>query len=249
MWASFSQPHSSLLLYIADEYEAAAFDLRDRALARLDTMIADPKFKGVDGAVQVARLKAVRAVVNTDPFLRLDADYLEIVYFKLNKTQKDTSWLAKYDESVVAWYWPFRGVMDIRATISREPLQSYSKQEFAFVCNMMRMEIIGRDVFRGQWVQEANVHMRSLKVAQITGSDRQAYRRECGSFNEDFNIERENMDVAHGGLVKNLSHIMVLPGSFGQKNGVVDEVTQMYLKAIRHKYSAAEKSNEGDECK
>jgi len=194
---------------IADEYESAAFDLRDRALARLDIMIADSKSKGVDGAVRVARLQAVRAVVNTEPFLRLDADNLEIVYFKLNKTLKDTFWLARYDENVVTWYWAFRGVMDIRATISQEPFESYSRQEFAFVCNMTWMEIICRDVFRGQWVQEANVQKRSIKVSKIIGSDRNAWRKECDSFNEDFNIERENAAVAHGGLAKDLSHIMV----------------------------------------
>jgi hypothetical protein len=91
---------------IATEYEAVARELRGRALAYLDTMIADPKLKGVDGAVQVARLKTVRAVVNRDPFHRLDADYMEVVYYKLSKTSKDAFWLARYDENVVAYGHP-----------------------------------------------------------------------------------------------------------------------------------------------
>lgn len=76
---------------IATEYEAAARELRGRALAYLNTMIPDPKLKGVDGAVQVARLKTVRAVVDKDPFRRLDADHMEVV----SNTRKDAFWLAR----------------------------------------------------------------------------------------------------------------------------------------------------------
>jgi hypothetical protein len=79
---------------VAAEYEKAALELRGRALACLDTMIADPKSKGVDGAVHVARLKTVRAMVNKDPFHRLNADIMEVMYYKLNKTTKDAFWLA-----------------------------------------------------------------------------------------------------------------------------------------------------------
>jgi hypothetical protein len=132
---------------IAAEHEAVAFGLRDRALARLDTMIADPKLKSVYVSVQVGRLKTVRAVVNRDPFHRLDADYMEVVYYKLSKTSKEAFWLARYDENVVAWYWAFPGVMDIRATLAGEPFKTFSRQELAFVCNMMWMDTIGARVY------------------------------------------------------------------------------------------------------
>jgi hypothetical protein len=131
---------------IATEYEAAARELRGRALAYLDTMIADPKLKSVYVSVQVARLKTVRAMVNRDPFHCLDADYTEVVYYKLSKTSKDAFWLARYDENVVAWHWAFPGVMDIRATLAGEPFKTFSRQEFAFVCNMTWMDTIGARV-------------------------------------------------------------------------------------------------------
>ena len=96
----------------------------------------------MDGAVQVARLRTVRAVVNRDPFRCLDADNIEVVYYKLSKASKDAFWLARYDGNVVAWYWAFRDVMNIRATLAEEPFKAYSRQGLAFVCNMTWMDMI-----------------------------------------------------------------------------------------------------------
>jgi hypothetical protein len=99
-------------------------------------------------------------VVNRDPFHRLDADYMEVVYYKLSKTSKDAFWLARYDENVVAWHWAFPGVMDIRATLAGEPFKTFSRQEFAFVCNMTWMDTIGTRVY----VDEVAGHNESCVV-------------------------------------------------------------------------------------
>jgi hypothetical protein len=67
----------------------------------------------------------------------------------------------------VAWYWAFRGVMDIRAALAEEPFKPNSKQEFAFVCNMMWMDIF-RHIFRVDWTQDASVFRRNINSAAYT---------------------------------------------------------------------------------
>lgn len=129
------------------------------------------------------------------------------------------------------------GVMETRATLAEEPFKTYSKRKFAFVCNMMWMDMICRHIFRVQWTQDASVFRRNITVSNIAQDDRKAYRKECGSFNEGFNSAR-------GGLVKPLSLIKVLPGSFAEKNDFIDEVTQRYNRAFGVKYLAAERGDE-----
>jgi hypothetical protein len=91
---------------IANEYQRAALDLRDRALARLDILIADPTFINAAGGAQAARLKIIRDHFAVDPFEGLNADDdMELSYFKLHNNAKKEFWLSRYDENVVAWYW------------------------------------------------------------------------------------------------------------------------------------------------
>lgn len=52
---------------LANECEAASFELRDRAIARLDKAIADPTFRGTPGHAQAMRLKKIRIKIHAKP--------------------------------------------------------------------------------------------------------------------------------------------------------------------------------------
>jgi hypothetical protein len=223
---------------IADEYQRAAFDLRDRALARLDILIADPTFINAAGAAQAARLEIIRDRFAADPFEGLDADDgMELPYSKLHNDVKKEFWLSRCDENVVAWYWQFRGVMDIRETVAHEPFRTYSQDEFAHTCDSMWMHIICNNVHRTEWVQQGNVKRRKLDASVVTAEDQSEYRKACRVFNMDWNAD-------NGGTVSSMSVIRVLLGGFDEKNGYEREVTQWYARAVRHKYLAAESVDE-----
>lgn len=200
---------------IATEYQAASFDLRDRALVRLDSMIIGK------AAVQAERLKSSRERFAVDPFVGLDADGLELSYFKFDDTSRKALWLSCYDENVVAWYWQFRGVMDIRTTIAQEPFTIYSKEEFAHTCDSMSMNIVCQSAHRGE----------------------EDYHKDCREFNQSFNRAREADISVHDGTVSSLGVIMVWPGSFDERNGYQVVMTQRYEIAIRHKH-AGERNDE-----
>jgi hypothetical protein len=207
---------------IANEYQRAAFDLRDRALARLDILIADPTFINATGAAQAARLKIIRDHFAVDPFEGLNADdAMKLSYLKLHNNAKKEFWLSRYDENVVAWYWQFRGVMDILETITHEPFRTYSQDEFAHTCDSMWTEMT----------------IRTLDGSIVSTKDQSEYRKAYGVFNRDWNADND-------GTVSSMGLIRVLQGSFDEKNGYQREVTQRYARAVRHKYLAAESADE-----
>lgn len=61
----------------ADKYRAATYDLRDRAIDRINEITRDPSFKGVPGAIQIKRLTEIRDSLSGDPFVGLDANVSE----------------------------------------------------------------------------------------------------------------------------------------------------------------------------
>jgi hypothetical protein len=84
-----------------------------------------PEYKGARAQVLRARLLAIRGKIMTDPFTAV-AEKMEMEkhYWLLNAAQKTRFWLDRYDDLVVAWYWSFRGIMDIQATLAHEPMKS-----------------------------------------------------------------------------------------------------------------------------
>ena len=55
----------------------------------------------------------------------------------MKKLEEENFWLNRYDANVVAWYWVFIGILDIHDTLENEPFNTYSRLEFAHVCNDM----------------------------------------------------------------------------------------------------------------
>lgn len=81
------------------------------------------------GASQYWRLKGVRVRFQADLFENLDIQQgMELHYSRLTKEERRAFWLARYESNVVAWYWAFRGVIDIRNTIAEEPMATYSRE-------------------------------------------------------------------------------------------------------------------------
>jgi hypothetical protein len=73
------------------KYYVEVFDLRNRPRARLDELMADQKFKGTEnGAIQVKRLKDIKASISGDPFTDLD---MEDLGWELTRTKEPNFWV------------------------------------------------------------------------------------------------------------------------------------------------------------
>jgi hypothetical protein len=83
------------------------------------------KYKGARAQILLARLLAIRGKIMVDPFTAV-AEKMEMGehYWRPDAAQKTKFWLDRYDDLVVAWYWEYRGIMDIQATLAHKPMKS-----------------------------------------------------------------------------------------------------------------------------
>jgi hypothetical protein len=208
---------------IAAEYQSACYELRDRAIAHIDKHIADlaTSCEGIAGLVQITRLESLRARFEANPFENLDVLVLEVPYSRLTRNGKRKFWLARYDENIVAWYWDYRDLIDIRATIAEEPMATYSREEFAHVCDAMRTVVIGKK-----------------NAAQAAMWHNASYRKACGFFNARYNRGCVAGLVVYGDPVRSLAFIKVRPWSFSGRNDCLAGVTRDYTVAVEMKYLA-----------
>ena len=206
---------------VAAEYEIASYELRDRAVAHINQQIANiPTLNvGLADTVQISRLEDIRASFQVDPFEDLDVQQgLELHYSECTKDERRTFWLARFERNVIAWYWAFRGIIDVHDTISEEPMATYSREEFAYVCDAMWMVVIGKE--------------------GPAASHQAAYRTVCGGFNDFFNDELPAGFLVSGGPVRSLKFIKITPGSFSLPNGYLKSVTMDYTLDVEMKYLA-----------
>jgi len=205
---------------ISAKYQIAAYELRDRTVARINSQIADlPRLSGTAGVVQSWRLEHLRAHFQVDPFEGLDGTQApELHYSELTKEDRRAFWLARYEENVVAWYWAFRGAINIRETIAEEPMATYSREEFAHVCDAMWMMVIRK------------------KAA--AASHQAAYHQGCEGFNDFFNDQLPAGFLVDNGPVRSLKFIKVMPGSISKPNGYIKSVTMGYTVAVEMNYLA-----------
>jgi len=206
---------------IAAEYKTASYELRDRAVTHIDHQIANLPLinMGFAGASQYWRLKRVRVRFQADPFENLNVQQdMELHYSERTKEDRRAFWLARYEINVVAWYWAFRGVIDIHETIAEEPMATYSREELAYVCDAMWMMVIGKE--------------------GPATSHQAAYREVCGGLNDIYNYELDTGLAVNGGPVRSLKFIKVTPRSFSEPNGYLKSVTGDYTAAVQHQYRA-----------
>jgi hypothetical protein len=206
----------------ADEFQAASLELRDRAIAQIDRVKYSRAYRGGHAQALTSRLKAVRNKIDVDPFVGL-APTVERVYFRLETEERRQFWLDRYDEHVVGWYWPYRGLIDIEATIAAEPMKTYSREEFAFVCDAMWDIVIAPDVERAFLAQSGSVALRGTNAYVVTTADYDRYRERIGEFNRIFNAEHPD------GRVDSLSVIRVQKHSINRANGQSSSATQHYI--------------------
>jgi hypothetical protein len=81
-------------------------------------------YSGPRAQVLRARLLAIRGKIMADPLTAV-AEKMEMEehYWLLNAAQMTRFWLDRYEDLVVAWYWSFRDIMDIQATLAHEPMK------------------------------------------------------------------------------------------------------------------------------
>lgn len=153
---------------------------------------------GVARQAHIARLLALRRTVAVDPFPNLNQNMsTEPLYYERSTEEKRQFWLNRYNKNVMAWYWEGCGVTDIRATFEEEPMKTYSREQFAFVCDAMWNKIISRNVEKLHLAQSAQVSVRALDAHLTTPNDQTNYRAFIGNFNERFNLthHRDQYDL------------------------------------------------------
>jgi hypothetical protein len=220
---------------IANAYQAATFDIRSRAIAAINDAMSrvSSKYPGKRGQVLAIRLKAVRNKFSVHPFLRLNPNMVEPLYFEQTRDAKRQFWLNRFNENAVAWFWDFCGVMNIRESIGQQPFGNYCREEFAFVCDTMWSSIIGINVEKANCVQSGSVAERALDAYLITKIDQLSYRQHIGIFNEMYNSTHPRAQVRSLGL------IYVLEGSIGKPKGFHKWVSQQYIAEVERKMANA----------
>lgn len=215
----------------ADEFQAASLELRDRAIAQIDRVRYSRAYCGGHAQALASRLKAIRNKIDVDPFINLSPT-VERVYFRLETEERRQFWLDQYDEHVVGWYWPYRGLIDIEATIAVEPMKTYSEEEFAFVCDAMWDIVIAPDVERAFLAQSGSVALRCTDAYVVTAADYDRYRGRIGEFNTIFNAGHPD------GMVDSLSVVRVQKHSIDRANEHRSSATQHYIVRVNAKVSA-----------
>jgi hypothetical protein len=213
---------------VARSYRAAAFDLRDRALEAINEAVSrvSRKYTGKRGQVLVSRLRAVRTKFAVDPFVRLNPNQVSLVYFRLDRDAKKQFWLNRFNKNVVAWFWEFCGIMDIRETISDHLFSNYCREEFAFVCDAMWYSVISINVEGANFVQSGSVAERAANVHFVAAIDQLNYRQHIGTFNENYNRLHPRRQV------RSLAVISVLQESISKPKGLKNWVCTRYAAAV-----------------
>ena len=213
----------------ANEYHDASLELRDRAAAQIDTVISKTmlEYSGARAQVLRSRLQVIRAKVMVDPFAAVaEAMDKEEPYYRLDPTQKSKFWLGRYDDLVLAWYWDFRGIMDIQATLASEPMKTYSKEEFVFACNALWDIVVAADVERRFLAQSGSVAERMLGMYATRLVDEDRYRNKVRGFNILYNSKHPQ------GRVDDLSVVRVPKNSFNSANGHNVKIVQHYITLV-----------------
>jgi hypothetical protein len=176
--------------------------------------------------VLVSRLRAVRTKFAIDPFVRLNPNQVSLVYFRLDRDAKKQFWLNRFNKNVVAWFWEFCGIMDIRETIRDHLFSNYCREEFAFVCDAMWYSIISINVEGANFVQSGSVAERAANVHFVTPIDQLNYRQHIGTFNENYNRLHPQAQV------RSLDVLSVLQESISKPKGLKNWVCTRYVAAV-----------------
>lgn len=217
----------------ANKFQEASLELRDRAIAQIDRVIGEryQAYIGAHGRAFASRLRAIRNKTDVDPFIDLTPT-AERVYSRLETEERRQFWLDRYDEHVVGWYWLYRGLIDIEATIASEPMKTYSKEEFAFVCDAMWDIVIAPDIELVCLVQAESVALHGTNAYIVTAADLDRYRERIGEFNRIFNSEHPDERV------DSLSVIRVQSRSIDRANGHSARVARHYVTRVDAKVFA-----------
>jgi hypothetical protein len=165
-----------------------------------------------------------------DPFAAVAAKMdNEEHYYRLDPAQKSKFWLDRYDDLIVAWYWDFRGIMDIEATLASEPMKTYSKEEFVFTCNALWDIVVAADVEHRFLAQSGSVAERMLGMYATRLVDEDRYRNKVRGCNVLYNSEHPQ------GRVDDLSVVRVPKNSFNSANGHSAKIAQHYITLVEDK--------------
>jgi hypothetical protein len=83
-------------------------------------------------------------------------------YFLSLEEAQDAIWDAKWPTSKVIFYWSVRGVMDIFATTSAEPMATYSRYDFRDTCKEIWNRVVAVDLQNHYRKQHSDVEIASM---------------------------------------------------------------------------------------
>lgn len=92
-------------------------------------------------------------------------------YFLLPEEAQNAIWDEKWPASKVMFYWLVRGVMDIFATTSTEPMATYSRHDFRLTCKNIWNRVVAIDIqnhYRKQHSDAQIVAMKPLAVNNVS---------------------------------------------------------------------------------
>jgi hypothetical protein len=217
-------------------FRVASLELRNRAVKQIDHRITEVlnKYPDMAGRVLKWRLQQSKTHINVDPFHVLNENLYEPLYHKMEEPQKVQFWLNRFANNVLGWLWPYRGVIDIFATLAIENMSDYIKAEFVLVCRTMWEEIIASDVDRVGLQQAQSVAERGTDVYMLHQSDKDRYHAQIKSFHVDYNEAHPTKRV------ETLDEIRVSYNTIDTANGDSGPVADKYIFRVNAKVRAAE---------
>jgi hypothetical protein len=217
---------------LAKEYEAATWELINRATDQANKAIIqnNKDHSGTRTRVLEARLDAIIATFNTDPFVDLDPAR-EKLYIDLKNDERRLFWLAHYDDEVVAWNWLYIGLIDLSSTFRTGPMKKYSREEFAYTCDAMWRIVIAVDLERSHLVQSGSVADRGTNAFVVTDADRARFRAAVASFNEKYNFDNPNARV------DSLRHLLVMKHTIKRAAGNSAVATALYIAQVEARFA------------
>lgn len=217
-------------------FRVASLELRDRAVNQIDRRITQvlKKYPGMPGRVLRSRLNKRKVHVNVDPFRLLNPDLLEPLYHRFQEPLKKEFWLNRYENNILAWLWPHRGVIDIHATLRGENMTMFFKAEFVLVCSTMWGVIIACDVDRFGLTQAENVMERATDVYVVDQSDRDRYHASIKVFHIDYNESHPD------NMVETLDELRVHYNTIDMANGDCRQVADRNKNHVNAKVRVEE---------
>ena len=121
---------------------------------------------------------------------------LRMKYYILPEEAQNAVWVAIWSASKMTFYRPFRRVIDICHTTSIEPMASYARHEFRFICHLIWTRYVSINIINHHRTMHLNPKVSSLRPLKPDGV---AYRDESSRFSYIYHADCQDRESGHYG--------------------------------------------------